>query len=74
MYNVISPYFTLNDKPIRSTSNEGRVDQHFTDLYQLFLVKVAKMPQEGAMSEQEEKRLIELFSKLNSLKRELEVG
>jgi len=73
MYRIVSPYFTLNDRPTKHTSKDSVLAQQFDEYYHLFLLKIARLPQEKALTKAEEKRLIELFSKLNTLKRELEV-
>ncbi len=72
MYRIVSPYFTLNDRPITTTSNDSVLAQQFDEYYHLFLLKIARLPQDKALTKEEEGRLIELFSKINSLKRELE--
>lgn len=73
MYRIVSPYFTLNDRPIQDKSKDSVLAQQFDEYYHLFLLKIARLPQEKALSKTEEERLTALFSKLNSLKRELEV-
>lgn len=72
MYRIVSPYFTLNDRPATHKSNDSVLAQQFDEYYHLFLLKIARLPQEKALTKEEEKRLVELFSKINSLKRELE--
>ncbi len=46
--------------------------ESFDDLYHLFIAKVVRLPIDPALSEIEEKRLVQLFVKLNELKREKE--
>lgn len=72
MYRIVSPYFTLNDRPVQDKTNDSVLAQQFDEYYHLFLLKIARLPQEKALSKEEEARLVELFTKLNSLKRELE--
>ena len=72
MYRIVSPYFTLNDRPVQDKSTDSVLAQQFDEYYHLFLLKIARLPQEKALSQEEEARLVELFTKLNSLKRELE--
>lgn len=74
MYRIVSPYFTLNDRPVKHRSKDSALAQQFDEYYHLFLLKIARLPQEKALTGAEEARLIELFSKLNSIKRELEVA
>ncbi|MBY0472801.1 hypothetical protein K2Q00_00740 [Patescibacteria group bacterium] len=71
MYRIVSPYFTLNDRPTH-TLHDNVLAQQFDEYYHLFLLKIARLPQDKALTKEEEDRLIELFSKINSLKRELE--
>lgn len=59
----------MNTKIIKK---RGPLSTQLSDYYHLFLVKIAKMPQERAMTEEEEARMVKLFSKINSLKREIE--
>lgn len=72
MYRIVSPYFTLNDRPTQHASKDSVLAQQFDEYYHLFLLKIARLPQDKALTKEEEDRLIELFSKINSLKRELE--
>lgn len=72
MYRIVSPYFTLNDRPTATAQHGSALAQQFDEYYHLFLLKIARLPQEKAMTEAEEARLVTLFTKLNSIKRELE--
>lgn len=72
MYNIKSPYFTLRDKAVRHSTSKDDLARQFDDYYHLFLMKVARMPQDKALTHKEEERLITLFSKLNTLKRKLD--
>ena len=71
MYKVASPYYLLNDKPASTYEAPQVLSERFDELYHLFLVKVARLPQEEPLSRIDERRLIELFTKINDIKREM---
>ena len=48
------------------------LEQQFSDYYHLFLVKIARLPQEEALSITQERRLIRLFQEV--LKRKRQIG
>ncbi len=72
MYRIVSPYFTLNDRPSKYKSSDNALARQFDEYYHLFLLKIARLPQDKALTKTEEERLAALFAKLNSIKRELE--
>lgn len=46
--------------------------ERFNDLFHLFLVKVARIPQEAPLTPAQEERLVRLFGEINKIKRALE--
>lgn len=71
MYHIASPFYLLNDKPASTYKAPQALSEQFDELYHLFLVKVARLPQEEPLSRIDERRLIELFTKINDIKREM---